>query len=401
MSDPIKKLPPNAKGQVRYRFVVDVGRDPETGKRKQLTVTHDTLKEAKAAYSRITSQRADGTFIAPSTRTVSEWLDEFLTRKARDVEPTTIRSYALLFVHAHSGLGQVRLQDLHEDQVQDWVDGLVAHGRRRGGKPGSGLMVSTVQAILDKFREALARAVGRKLVATNAAEYVRVSLADKKADKRAHHPVQPWAVPEVQQFISGLTGDRLHAPLLLSLMGLRPAEVCGMRWTDIDLVTATLETANTRTMIGNKTVLEKDTKTEAGERLLPLPSKVAEVLKTFRTQQMKERLAVGEAYADTGYVVVDELGMPLNTRQLREHAYRLMRDLGLRRVRLYDARHSCLSYLAVNGVPDVVLARWAGHTNAAFTKRKYVHVTADDMRPAAAKWDAFHGGAAVGEAGPK
>ncbi len=63
----------------------------------------------------------------------------------------------------------------------------------------------------------------------------------------------------------------------------------------------------------------------------------------------------------------------------------------MRRVQLYDARPSCLNYLAVNGVPDVVLAARAGHTNAAFTKAKYVHVDIEDLRPAAAAWDAFHG----------
>ncbi|MFJ4845974.1 hypothetical protein [Streptomyces sp. NPDC088733] len=62
----------------------------------------------------------------------------------------------------------------------------------------------------------------------------------------------------------------------------------------------------------------------------------------------------------------------------------------MRRVRLYDARHSCLTYLATNGVPDVVLAAWAGHMNAAFTKAKYVHPDVEDLRPAATAWDAFH-----------
>ncbi|MFF0790426.1 site-specific integrase [Streptomyces spiralis] len=174
-------------------------------------------------------------------------------------------------------------------------------------------------------------------------------------------------------------------------MGLRPAEVCGQRWTDTDLQLGTLEMTNTRTMVGNRRVLEKDAKTAAGERVLPLPSKALDALKKFKAQQAREKLAAGEAYTDSGYVVVDELGEPLNTRHLREHAYRLMRRLGLRQVRLYDARHSCLTYLAVNGVPDVVLAAWAGHTNAGFTKKKYVHVAAEDMRAAAAAWDAFHG----------
>ncbi|MCW2871883.1 hypothetical protein [Actinacidiphila oryziradicis] len=65
--------------------------------------------------------------------------------------------------------------------------------------------------------------------------------------------------------------DRLYAPLLLSLMGLRPAEVCGLRWSDIDLNAATLDMSNTRTLMGNKTVVEKDTKSMAGGRLLPCP----------------------------------------------------------------------------------------------------------------------------------
>lgn len=81
----------------------------------------------------------------------------------------------------------------------------------------------------------------------------------------------------------------------------------------------------------------------------------------------------------------------MNTRHLREYAYRLMAKHGLRKVRLYDARHAVLKALALSGVPDVVLAAWAGHTNAAFTKRKYVSIEAEDMRGAAAALDVFHG----------
>jgi hypothetical protein len=32
MPDPIKKLPPNRRGQIRYRAVVDVGYEPQTDK---------------------------------------------------------------------------------------------------------------------------------------------------------------------------------------------------------------------------------------------------------------------------------------------------------------------------------------------------------------------------------
>jgi len=378
-------------GKVRYRTVVDAGRD-ENGKRIQLTITKDTKKEVVAERSRVQHQRSAGTLILPSSITLGEWLDQWLEYKRRDVEETTIRTYRLALVHVYDRIGHVRLQELTEDQVRDCIDDIVSKGRRKGGQAGTRLAVSTAEGVLTRLREALKRAVVRKLIAESPAQSVRVSLADKKTDRRERPKVKPWTAAEVQRFIAGIERDRLYAPLLLSLMGLRPAEVVGMRWSDVDLKLATLETANTRTMIGNVQVLEKDTKTEAGERVLPLPGPVLESLKKFRARQAREKLAAGEGYTDSGYVVVDEFGRPRNTRHLREHAYRLMSELEMRRVRLYDARHSCLSYLAVNGVPDVILARWAGHTSASFTKRKYVTVDVEDMRAAATAWDSFHGG---------
>ncbi|MFE1885473.1 site-specific integrase [Streptomyces diastatochromogenes] len=390
MPDPIKKVTLK-NGTVRYRTVVDAGRD-ENGKRIQITITKDTKKEAIAERSRIQHQRSAGVLILPSKITLGEWLDEWLEFKRRDVEETTIRTYRLALVHIYDRIGHVRLQELTEDQVKDCIDDVVAKGRRKGGQAGTRLAVSTAEGVLTRLKEALGRAVVRKLIPTSPAQFVRVSLADKKTDKRERPKVKPWSVAEVQRFIAGIERDRLHPALLLSLMGFRPAEVVGLRWEYLDLKLATLEIARTRTMIGNVKVLEKDAKTAAGERVLPLPGPVLDALKKFRARQAREKLAAGEGYTDSGYVVVDQLGMPRNTRHLREHAYRLMRELEMRQVRLYDARHSCLSYLANSGVPDHILAAWAGHTNASFTKRKYVHVDVEDMRAAATAWDSFHGG---------
>ncbi|MFC9424333.1 site-specific integrase [Streptomyces sp. NPDC056987] len=153
-------------------------------------------------------------------------------------------------------------------------------------------------------------------------------------------------------------------------MGLRPAEVCGLRWEDVDLDNATIAIANTRTMMGNRYVVEKDTKSMAGERELPLPTPVLSALKAFKALQAREKLIAGEAYAGSGYVLVHETGEAFTIKQLRRRAYRLMEILGLRRVRIYDARSSCFTYLANKGVPDHILARWAGHTNVKTTNRR-------------------------------
>ncbi|MEU1626081.1 hypothetical protein ABZ746_12295 [Streptomyces sp. NPDC020096] len=83
---------------------------------------------------------------------------------------------------------------------------------------------------------------------------------------------------------------------------------------------------------------------------------------------------------------MDELGAALNGRQLRVRVYKIMGENGLRRVRLYDARASCLTYLANSGVPDHILARWAGRTNVKTTEKWYVKPDVEDLRPAAEAW---------------
>ncbi|MFF1280701.1 tyrosine-type recombinase/integrase [Streptomyces sp. NPDC058299] len=90
--------------------------------------------------------------------------------------------------------------------------------------------------------------------------------------------------------------------------------------------------------------------------------------------------------------LADELGAALNGRQLRVRAYKIMDENGLRRVRLYDARASCLTYLADNGVPDHLLAMWAGHTNVKTTRKWYVKPDVVDLLPAAEAWGGLAGG---------
>jgi integrase len=63
----------------------------------------------------------------------------------------------------------------------------------------------------------------------------------------------------------------------------------------------------------------------------------------------------------------------VKTDWLRCRTYERMRSADVRKVRLYDAQHACLSWMANNGVPDTGVSAWAGHADLGFTKRTYIH----------------------------
>lgn len=401
MADPYKRIVLKD-GTIRWRTVVDIGLDAN-GKRKQLTITRDTKTELKNERARIISQRSAGTFVAPSKTTVNELLDLWLKAQTRDVEEGTASNYENAVRPARKRLGHIRLQQLTEEDVEGLVDWMVTEGRQRGGKPGTGLGVRTTRLTLGRLRSALQLAVRRGMVTRNVAEHVRVTReAKEKAAARGARAV-PWNEDEVRAFLGAIRNERLFAVMLLALIAERPAEVCGLRWADdVDLEAGTIAVGdNTRTIVYDRSlprgqrnkVVEKGAKTEAGKRLLPLPLPVSVALTIFRGIQQQEREAAGEGYEQgSGYVLVDELGRPFKTDKLRREAYRLMESAGVRKVRLYDARHACLSWMANSGVPDTVVSAWAGHSDLSFTKRTYVHPDPQSLRAGSDKLGELLGG---------
>jgi integrase len=361
---------------VRYRFVVDIGEDPETGKRKQKTCTFDRRREAEKELSKILNEVGKGTYVTPAKQTLDEYLDEWIRSATRGLADATREAYVNALKPAREQLGAKALQKVRTKDVEDLMDHMLTSGRKRGGQPGTGLSPRSAQITLSKLRAALDSAVHRHLVEFNVAAPVKCPAQVKV--KRV-----PWTPQEVKTFLASLIGRRLLAPMLLSLMGLRPAEVCGLRWDeDVDLDAQTLTIANTRTIVwetGGGRVVEKPPKTDAGNRTLPLPAPATTALRSFRTLQSRERLLVGEAYEVSGYVLVDELGAPCRTDWLRRRTYELMDAAKVRRVRPYDARHACLSYLATHGVPDVIVSAWAGHADLTTAKRVYIHPSAEDL----------------------
>ena len=381
MKEPIRKVELKD-GTVRYRLVVDIGLD-ENGKRQQLTRTFDKLKEARAELSRIRHETDKGIFVKPSDITVADYLDEYLIGATRGRRESTKVSYRDALRPARERLGSRQLQSITKADIENLVDWMLASGRKRGGKPGTGLGPRSVRLTLGRLKAAFEMAVDEGRLVRNVVKLV--TPPDYKPEER-----DIWSKAEVRKFLRTASSTRLHAAWRLSLYGLRRGEVLGLRWSDIDLKAKTLTVRQARVLVDYKVRIEEP-KSHNGKRTLPLDDDLVAALTELRKRQTRESEDAGTAYgaglADLDwyakgdkYVVVDQLGSPLHPESYSDEFTRVLKLAGLPKIRLHDSRHTTLSLLEKAGVPISIISKWAGHYDSSFTMKTYVHATDDDLK---------------------
>lgn len=372
--EPIKKITLKDGKTIRYELVVDLPPDPENpAKRKQSHTRHESLKAARAELARIRHESNTGTFARPRKATVSDYLETWLAGHVRNLEAATAEKYWHALQPVHERLGARELQSIEKADVDALLTWMHSSGRKRVGKPGTGLAAATVNLTRPTLTMALDVAVAERKMAYNPARLTK----PVKAVKPVH---ELWSDDEEAVFFALAERDRLAAVIELFARGLRPEEVCGIRWTDFDLKKKVAYVGrNVRTMVAGKAV-DKGAKTEAGSRPLPLDDELTDRLKAWKARQAAEKLAAGSAYRSGDYVLADELGEPWKTDQLRRYMYSIMKQAKVREVTPYEAmRHAAGSRMARKGVPAHLIAAWLGHTDPSFTFKTYVHARPEDL----------------------
>jgi len=191
-----------------------------------------------------------------------------------------------------------------------------------------------------------------------------------------------WTEGEATGFLAAVRDERLY-PLwrLVLATGLRQGELCGLRWSDVDLEVGRLEVVTTRVVA--ETVVTGAPKTKAGARLVALDAGTVIGLTAWRRRQLEERLAAGPAWSDHQLVLVDELGVPPHPETVTRWWNEAVARARVRRIRLHDARHTAATLALRAGVPLKVVTQRLRHADVAVTMRVYQHVTAQDDQAAA------------------
>lgn len=303
----------------------------------------------------------------PAGLTVKAYLEEWLDYIHAHVRPSTYAGYeSNTRLHLAPRIGKKLLVKLSVRDVRLMITAM----RRDGMKPRA------IQYAHATLRAALEHACREELLTRNVAKLVRVEQPAKNDD------TPPYTVVEAKAFLRVVADHRLAAMwTVMLLLGLRRSEVCGLRWSDLDLEAGTLRIARgIHRVNGSLTALP--TKTRRSARTVPLPDLCIRALTEYRDAHDQRRAELGLAWIETGYLFTTRHGTPLEPRNLTRMFAQICEHHGLRRIRLHGLRHSCVSLLLALGVHPRVVMEIVGHSGIEMTMNVYGHVNLDVQRGA-------------------
>jgi integrase len=355
-----------------YSVVVELDRDPVTGKRRQKWHSgFRTKRDAERALSEIVSSVHTGSYLEPTKQTLSDYALEWLKAIEPTVRPATHYSYGRnLRLHVLPQLGSVQLRRIDAGMLNGLYAILLTEGRK--DHTGGGLSPRTVRYIHTITHRALKDAVKWGRLARNPAD----AADPPRASEEGRPDSLTWTPDQLRAFLEATRTSRHWAAyLLLATTGLRRGEALGLRWHDVDLDAGRVSIRQTVIAVKHTPMLGTP-KTAKGRRTVTLDAGTVAALKEHRKRQTAERLLMGAGWTDNNLVFCHVDGTVLHPERFTRGFSEAVRRLGLPAIRLHDLRHGWATLALQAGVHPKVVQERLGHANIGITLNTYSHVVA-------------------------
>lgn len=356
-----------------------------SGRRRRRKVTGRTKTDARRKLRQLQRRLEDGIPTGDGSTTLGDflehWLVEVLPARSRVQAKSTVTNYRWAAGHAIKGLGRRRLNELTPENVEALLRHLADEGMARNS-------VMRVRSVLVM---ALKHAQRRHILARNVAELSGMPTAARES--RSGRSLTP---DQARRLLDVAGEDRLGGLVTVGLMlGLRPGELCGLRWEDVDLDAGVLCVTQARKRTtddeGHEALVLGTPKTSRSRRALVLPQPVLEALHVHERLQREERRAAGERWQDLDLVFPTSVGTPMSPSNLRRDLVRLTVAAGLGRWSPNELRHSAASLLSASGVPLEQIADVLGHTDTRMLLKHYRHPISRTIEAATAPMERLFG----------
>lgn len=240
----------------------------------------------------------------------------------------------------------------------------------------------TVKGYRRILRTIFNEAVRYDWISKNPVCQTKIGAGNNNTSLRPVAEKEVFSIQETKEFISALDNlddDLIFKKMVLKFMiltGVRIAEMCGLRWSDIDFNKKVVKISRSRLYHPEFGTYEKEPKTKTSVREIPLNDTL---IADLRTYQKWFRLADNEFddNLDKYYLAVNLFREPVSRDAVGVWLRQFEQANGFKRVSCHGLRHTYCSLLLSQNVPIQTVSKYLGHSDSTITLKVYSHFIPD------------------------
>ncbi|AEN91942.1 Lambda integrase-like protein(Phage) [Priestia megaterium WSH-002] len=366
-----------------WLFKMDMGVNPQTGKRKTTTRRgFKTKKEAQIAAGKLEQELLSGTSLTNSTITFNETFAQWFSNHSKTIKPSTKKSIESKFKkHILPRFGKLKINEITRPYCQQMINEIAES-------------IKSVNDIKIQANQVFKYAVKMDIIQKNPLEYVSIPKQQRDLINEDTHENERnyWKKDEVKRFLS-ITKEQLslrdHTLFhLLIYTGARKGELLALKWDDINFETGSIRL--TKTLFHNEgKFIFQTSKTRESKRLISLDTKTLSLLKKWRVEQIQANLANKGSTKESKIVFTRDDGSPMRLAYLNDKLGALIKRYKLHEVTIHGLRHTHASLLFEAGASIKEVQERLGHSDIQMTMNIYTHVTDDLKEQTAEKFQRY------------
>ena len=366
------------RGQHSWEIRVDLGRDPETDKRRRrIETVKGPKREAQRRLAEMLVDSDRGALVVrPGRLTVRDllvaWLEGYVTTNCSVRTQDSYRS--IVDIHLNPGIGHIFLKNLQPTDIQRYYSSVLNE---------KGLSPRTVHHQHRVLSEALKHGVKQGWLVRNPCQMVDPPRPRKTL-------MQTLGPEEVGVLLEAAQTSPFY-PIIVTAVssGLRQGELLGLRWRDINLDLAFLSVS--QVLYKRRGLCEfKEPKSDHSRRKVNLTPRLALFLREYRKQKETEGIMMGRLLMLDNLVFSNLERKPVDPGTLT-HAFRQIADSVGLKCRFHDLRHTFASLMLMAGANAKVVSEALGHSSVGFTLDTYSHVLPTMQKTAMSNLDKLLG----------
>ena len=346
-------------GATRYRAAIhDINGKRRTKNFKKKAEAEDWIAEQRRAR-----ELGENTYATNPKMTVGEFMTGWVESKYSDDQSNTRRFYRnAIKSHITPALGNIKVSSLTTKSIESLLRDMAA--RQLGAGTIKGVKASLSAAFNDAVR---------------LGDLTRNPMKNVKMPDIQSKPTKPLPRKDWEKIYLEATKDPyMHARIeVAGMLALRPGEVLGLKWADLNAQECTLCVARQVQRIKGKGLVFKAVK-QKKERTLLISDTTIQILLTHRRYQALQKAAWTE---DMDLMFPNSLGKPQDEKADRNEFKRLLRAVGAPNYELYQLRKTAITAMA-SQTDLKTLMEFTGHTQVSTVLGSYVFATSESMAKA-------------------